>query len=750
MNNRLMVVKRDGKEVVFDRSKIYLAILAAMNDCKVKNAEQAALIVLDKVIDDINTLDVKLISVEKIQDIVENALMDLNKKVAKAYHDYRQQRSFERDKNSKLYKEFKEVVECKDVKNANANVDEYSFGGRKFEAAGILHKKIALDELPKRVSEAHINNIVYQHDLDSHSTGMHNCLNCNLSKLLSQGFSTRNGDCRPANSINTAMQLVAVIFQIQSQEQFGGVGSIHIDYDLAPYVKKSFKKHLLKNLKRSILRESLINKIINCNDLVRPEDKYREKIISIFEDLNGDFRNFKAFELAWNYAIEDLNEEGKQSAQALYHNLNTLESRPGSQVPFTSINFGRDISVEGRLVSRWLLNASIEGIGKFNRTSIFPISIFQYKKGVNDRPGTPNYDLFHDLVLNSISKRIYPNIVNCDWSQNIEEKDNPDTYMATMGCRTLIGYDEYGLGYNKQGRGNACPVTIILPKLALQAEGDESKFYELLDEALDIAEEGLLARFEQICKQHPSSARFMYGNGTIVDAEKCIDNVWESQKHNTLGVGYLGMHEACVVLYGKGFYEDNETLKKAMKIQQYMADRVKEMRRKHHLNFSQYASPSENLCYTAMQKLKNEFGEIKGVTDREYLTNSHHVPVFAEVPIFKKLKIESNFCKNPQAGCITYIELDGSVYNNLASLEQIINYAMNLDIPYLALNIPLDMCEACGYQDEINQDTCPKCGSNKIQRLRRVTGYLTTDYRKFNKGKQQEVEMRVKHNYDRD
>ena len=237
----------------------------------------------------------------------------------------------------------------------------------------------------------------------------------------------------------------------------------------------------------------------------------------------------------------------------------------------------------------------------------------------------------------------------------------------------------------------------------------------------------------------------MYENGTIVDYDKNKTDVWESQKHNTLGVGIIGMHETCMALYQKSFYEDEETLQNVIKILDYIKNKVNSMKERNHLNFALYFAPAESLCHTSMKKLKNEFGIIEGITDREYLTNSCHVPVFAEVSMLEKIKIESNFTSYGTAGCITYVELDGSVYKNKKAIEQIINYAMDKDIPYLALNIPLDMCEDCGYQAEINEDVCPQCNSNNIQRLRRVTGYLTTDYRKFNKGKQEEVKMRIKH-----
>lgn len=310
------------------------------------------------------------------------------------------------------------ILDCSDVQNSNANVDEYSFGGRKFEAAGVLLKDVAMnDYISPDVANAFRDNRIYIHDMDNYATGTHNCLFIDFQKLFRDGFATRNGDVRPPKSISTAMQQVAVIFQCQSQVQFGGVASAHIDYDLAPFVAMSFKKHLKDGFKY------VYDEPVQC---YVPEDKW--KIDN--EELKEKFPK------AYNYAIDMLEKEGSQAAQGLYHNLNTLESRAGSQLPFTSINFGRDTSEEGRLVSKWLLNASIDGIGKFHKTSIFPISIFQHKKGINSDPGDPNYDL-KQLAIKSLCKRIYPNFVNCDFSENVEDEKNPDTYMATMGKRKL-------------------------------------------------------------------------------------------------------------------------------------------------------------------------------------------------------------------------------------------------------------------------------------------------------------------------
>lgn len=519
------------------------------------------------------------------------------------------------------------------------------------------------------------------------------------------------------------------------QIQFGGVGSCHIDTDLAPYVKKSFTKHYKTGLKYLLkFTDNQINELLGNYIMSVSDVKYKDLYPSV-----------------WEYAYNMLNAEGEQSAQAFYHNLNTLESRSGSQVPFTSINFGREKSEEGRLVCKWLLKASINGIGKHHRTSIFPISIFQYKKGVNDKEGTPNYDL-KKLAIESMSKRIYPNWVNGDFSNHVEDENNPDTFMSTMGCRTMIGYDRHGLGYSKVGRGNVVPVTIILPKLGIEygivtgerTVADIEGFWNKLDEILRITSDALLDRFVHIAGQSPKSAPFMYKNGSIADADKCVDNVYNAMKHNTLAIGYIGIAEMCQALFGKNHAENKEVHEFALSVVKRIYDYTKECSEKYDLNFSCYATPAESLCMTAMNKLKDEFGIIPNVTERAYLTNSHHVPVWQEVSIFEKLKIEAPFCKYPTGGCITYIELDSAIMNNPKAIEKIIDYAMALDIPYLAFNFPIDTCLNCGYQGEFNGE-CPMCHSINIEQLRRVTGYLTTDYHKFNNGKIAETLDRVKH-----
>ena len=427
---------------------------------------------------------------------------------------------------------------------------------------------------------------------------------------------------------------------------------------------------------------------------------------------------------------------------------NTLQSRSGNQLPFTSINYGTCTSIEGRMIIKALLDVSIEGLGEFHRTSIFPCGIFQLMSGVNRKPGDPNYDLFK-LALKSTAQRLYPNYANCDWSGNAGyDKNDPKTFFSTMGCRTSNGYDinaEPGVNpQTKDGRGNICPVTIILPTLAMEANKNVEKFMELLDEKIHDAKDILIERFEYICSQSPDSAKFMYENGTM-SFYKPEEGIRSALKHGTLAVGQLGLAETLQILIGTD-QTTEEGMKLAKRIEQLFKDRCAEFKQEYHLNFGVYYTPAENLCYTAMTKFKEKYGVIPNVSEHKYFTNSIHVPVWKKVSPFEKIDIESQLTGYSSAGCITYVELDSGVKNNLEGLETIVNYAMDKDIPYFAINVPVDMCADCGYQDEIN-DKCPQCGSSNIQRLRRVTGYLTGNYTTaFNLGKQEEVENRVKHN----
>ena len=750
----MLITKRDGRQVVFDPKKIETAITKAYWEEEyfpTHPLHPQATAIANK----IRELD-KNMTVEQVQDIVERELMAVDPETAKKYILYRNKRSHAREQRSRIFQAMRRRLDAIAVQNSNANVDEHSFSGREKESSADIQKIYALEDvLSEEVANAHKGMVIYQHDLEKAPIGQHNCLNIDFKKMFEEGFETRNGDIRPPATFSTACQQVAVIFQCQSQVQFGGVGTVHLDYDIAPFVKNSFRKHFL------------INAIKDCEetlniDFASMEDeeidewiyKNKQKCLDFFgltdEDICID--NKKLNKLYYQMAMFDLRREMRQSAEALYHNLNTLESRAGSQVPFTSINFGRDTSTEGRMVSRAMLNASLAGIGKHHKTSIFPISIFQYKNGVNAKPDDVNYDL-KQRALESLSKRIYPNFCNCDWSQAHEDPNDPDTYFSTMGCRTMLGYDRHGLGYRRVGRGNNVPVTIILPQLGLKhgialgerTEPDIDAFWTDFEATLKLAEQALLERFDVMVCQAAAAAPFMYTNGTIADGQECVESVYNSLKHNTLAIGYIGIAEMCQALFGENHAKSKKAHAFALSVVQRINEYAKEASDRNDLNFSCYATPAEGLCSTALKALRKQYGIIPKITDRDYITNSHHVPVWEEVGIFEKLEIEAPFCKYPTGGCITYVELDATFVTNTKAVEQIIDYAFDkLDIPYLAFNFPIDTCLDCGYSAEFN-DRCPECGSTNIEQLRRVTGYLTTDYRKFNEGKRAETVERVKH-----
>ena len=409
------------------------------------------------------------------------------------------------------------------------------------------------------------------------------------------------------------------------------------------------------------------------------------------------------------------------------------------------------------MVTKALLNVSIKGIGALHKTSVFPCGIFQCMKGVNREPGDPNYDLFK-LALRSTAQRLYPNYANVDWSGNAGyDRNDPRTYFSTMGCRTANGWDINGFGQLKDGRGNICPVTIILPTLAMMAKemAENSdfqlspevarirSFMVLLDEKIYEAKDMLIERFNWICSQSPASAKFMYENGVMAGYVP-EEGIRSALKHGTIVIGQLGLAETLQILIGCDHTEERG-MKLAKRIEQLFKDRCAEFKKEYSLNFGVYYTPAENLCHTAMKKFKEKYGIIPNVSENDYFTNSIHVPVWKQMSVFEKIDIESQLTGYSNAGCITYIELDSGIKNNLDALETIVNYAMDKDIPYFAVNVPNDTCLKCGYCDEFN-DRCPECGSEEIQQLRRVTGYLTGNYKTaFNKGKQQETEMRVKH-----
>jgi ribonucleoside-triphosphate reductase len=724
------ITKRNGNKVEFDISKIENAVFRAANDiadtfgwtsdCCHEIAKDIAFSFEDAEYyhDDM--------TVEDIQDAVEELLMGDFPHVAKSYMIYRYEHQIARQKQ--LDKAIEEKLMAKKIDNQNANVDEHSFGGRIGEASSIVMRNYALNHcMSTMAKENHLNNEIYIHDLDHYAVGDHNCLSIPFDKLLKEGFNTRQVDIRPANSVNTAFQLVAVIFQLQSLQQFGGVSATHLDWTMVPYVRKSFRKHFIDGL-------------TYCEPDFSFDIKEYSEHIPV--DASIESQEYRLQPNAYKYAMDMTEKEVYQAVEGMYHNLNSLQSRSGNQLPFTSVNYGTCTLPEGRMVIKALLEVSIEGVGKLHKTSIFPCGIFQCMKGVNRKEGEPNYDLFR-LALKSTAKRLYPNYVNVDWSNNAGyDINDPRTYTSTMGCRTYNGYDINGFGQLKDGRGNICPVTIILPTLAMESERDAEKFMKLLDKKLFEAKDMLIERFEYICSQNPASAKFMYENGVMAGYVP-EEGIRSALKHGTLAIGQIGLAETLELLIGKN-QRHPEGMALAKKIESHIRQRCDEFKKQYKLNFGNYFTPAENLCYKAMNKFKDKYGIIPNVSDREYFTNSVHTPVWEKVTPFEKIDIESQLTGYSSAGCITYVELESTVKHNIDALEKVVNYAMDKDIPYFAINVPNDTCLECGYCDEFN-DECPMCGSHNIQQLRRVTGYLTGNYKTaFNKGKQQEAEQREK------
>lgn len=831
------VIKRDGiKRQDFNPEKIKKAIRAANTqiDKEKRLDEDQIEKVLQDVIESINSIQEETIDIEQIQDFVEKSLIKYNHHaVVKAFILYREERNKERFKKLAITQEINKKLAASNIENQNANVDEASFGGRKGEASSCLNKQLALDYyMNQKFAKNHLQNRVYIHDLDSFVVGQHNCLSLPIDHLLKKGFKTRQTDIRPARSVSTAFQLLAVGFQVQSLQQFGGVSVTHLDWSLVPYVRYSFMKHFILNHLKLIGEFDKLDLLHMSTEelddwIDNNKQKYLKKWKLSYKDFYFDNKIFKKrrFRKLRQMALLDTIVETNQAAEGMYHNLNTLQSRSGNQLPFTSINYGTCTSSEGRLIIEALLNGSIKGVGATHRTAIFPCGIFQYSKKINGLPGTPNYDMYQ-LALKSTAKRLYPNYVNVDWSNDTDwsdvvfkddflskmSKDDQSTLVkrlqeneelmeifgleldkhgsvkakdiipaampSTMGCRTYTSKDvswqddwtselkktlensdyqpvTFASSHMKDGRGNVCPATIILPTLAMEAKKKAEKeqrseyivdyFMDILEKAISDCKDELLERFNWICAQPATSAKFMYENNTFF-GYKPEEGVRSALRHGSLAIGQLGLAECLQILVGCNHTEKNG-MKVAKQIEQLFKDKCAEYKEHYKLNFGVYYTPAENLCYTAMKKFKAKYGEIPNVSDHEYFTNSIHVPVWEKVSPFRKIDIESQLTGYSGAGCITYVELDSNAINNLKSLEEIVNYAMAKDIPYFALNVPVDYCECCGYQGFIDNE-CPICHNddeNQIQRLRRVTGYLSTDYRHFNPGKQKEVLERVHH-----
>ena len=720
----MLVVKRNGTTEEFDRNKIFKAALKAAIASDVEGFDRWAEIIAIDIERLLIGAETETVSVEEIQDLIEIDLYAIASApaVAKAFILFREKRKQERDKANRYAQIIKSRAISPEESNnkANANLDENSFSGRMYEASEDLWKETALDDfMPTEIAQLHNDGELYQHDLARFALGQHNCLTVNMKPLLNNGFVTRHVTLRTPSKFSVACQQVAVIFQILSQHQFGGIASGHIDRDLAPYVAKSRKK--------------LQDKYANMHGMTDAERAA--------------------------YVQSDLEDELKQGAEALVHNLATLQSRPGAQLPFSSLNLGADTSEDGRLACTAILQAMINGVGPHHTTPPFPILCFQVKAGINKNVGDPNYDLKR-LAIKCATMRLTPNFVNLDCSITNSDPDDPDTWLTAMGCRTQMGKDRFNTEqpYNRVGRGNLAPATIIPVAIGIKhgiCQGKREKpdldgFRRDFEYLLKKCEESLLIRANLMFKQKMKSAFEMYANPAWKCDYEYDENasVYEVLKHGTLAVGQLGWAETLVALFGAHHGESEEAKQFLLEMTKRVNEFCVEASDRNNLNFAAYYTPAENLCYTAMNKLLKRFGQIRGVTDHEFLTNSIHIPVFYDIDVFDKLKEEGNFASLATGGNICYVEFDATAVHNLEAVEQVVDFAMEQNIPYFAFNFPLDECTVCGHTGEIPAEGCPECGAPDaaINRLRRVTGYITSDYRRaFNAGKQAEVHRRTKH-----
>lgn len=709
------IKKRDGKIVNFNPEKITEAISkagAATEEFKYDRAKALSDKVLKRAEDTIKT---RTPSVEQIQDLVEEVLMESSfKRTAREYIRFRQERSRIREAKSDLMNIYKTIShadasEDSDVKRSNANVDGNSAMGKMLQFGAEGSKVFAKTLLLRPdIAAAHDNGDIHIHDLDFYATGTLTCCQSDPFVLFENGgFNTGHGHLRTPNSIGSYAALAAILLQANQNEQHGGQSIPNFDYAMAPGVNKSFRKALKRNLER-------YNRFSGKKLTLEVKDDYNY----------GDDEKLKKDK--WPREIvetsnEDTERETLQAMEGFIHNLNTMHSRAGAQVPFTSINFGTDTTPAGRLVSKYLLVATENGLGK-GETPIFPISIFKVKSGINYEPGDPNYDLFKKSMEVS-AKRLFPNFCFIDAPYNLKYYKPGDyrTEIATMGCRTRVFASVFPESDGiVTGRGNCSFTTVNLVRIGIKhgiclgerKEADWDGFYKELDEKMDLVKDELLERFEFQGKQRVCNFPFLMGQGNWFGSEKLgwNDTLRDVIKHGTLSIGFIGLAETLVAMVGKHHGEDADARELGLDIITHMREKCDEYSKKYHLNFSLLATPAEGIAGRFTKIDRKEFGTIKGVTDREFYTNSFHVPVYYPISAFDKIEIEAPYHNLCNAGHITYIELDGDPSQNLPAFEAVIRKMHDSGIGYGSVNHPVDRDPVCGFSGIIKGERCPHCG----------------------------------------
>lgn len=765
------ITKRDGRTVHFDINKIASAIEKAFAATIGKKDYAICLALAQEVSDIFEEKQIDPPTVEQIQDTVERVLINHGHvRTAKAYILYRAERTRVRNMNDRLMKTFEDITykdaTDSDIKRENANIDGNTAMGSmlKYGSEGAKHFYESYVLNPAH-SEAHRNGDIHIHDLDFYTLTT-TCCQIDLIKLFHDGFSTGHGVLREPNDIASYASLACIAIQSNQNDQHGGQSIANFDYGLAPGVAKTYKKRYRSNLTSLIevmdcaahaKKTKEIFQTLTAENLIPTLDgsqayTEREKELlleaGVPEEILDKIQSFSA-----KKATEETDKATYQAMEALLHNLNTMHSRAGAQTPFSSINYGMDTSTEGRMVMKNMLLVTEAGLGN-GETAIFPIQIFRVKDGVNFNPGEPNYDLFK-LSCRVSAKRLFPNFSFQDAPFNLQyyKEGHPETEIAYMGCRTrVIGNVNDPEREITYGRGNLSFTSINLPRIAILANKNIDWFFSELDRKIDLVVEQLLERFEIQAKKKVHNYPFLMGEGVWIDSEKLNydDEVREVLKHGTLSVGFIGLAEALKALLGVHHGESEIAQNLGLDIIGHMRKRMDDLSAETHLNFSLLATPAEGLSGRFVRMDRERFGSIEGVTDREYYTNSFHIPVYYPISAYKKIQLEAPYHELTNAGHITYIELDGDPSTNLDAFEKVIRYMKAQGIGYGSINHPVDRDPVCGYNGIIG-DTCPKCGRSEtdgeygFQRIRRITGYLVGTLDRFNNAKRAEVRDRVKH-----
>lgn len=768
------IQKRDGQIVDFDGSKIAAAITKAFDAAFQPRQQEEAGRLAEEVTSIIEVEGTDLPEVEHVQDLVERVLMDHGySETAKAYILYRNERARARDFGGRLTKIYEDITystaRSSDVKRENANINGDTAMGNilKYgsEGAKAYYETYVLKP---EFARAHIQGDIHIHDLDFY-TFTTTCTQIDLLKLFHGGFSTSLGHLRQPNDISTYSALACIALQSNQNDQHGGQSIANFDYSMAEGVGKTFLRLYRQNLSkalslaldlsepddavRSIVEEAMAES--GCKPSLERDGDYltaeRGKLMRLYGLCEEEAVKYQSF--AHNCAEWETNRATYQAMEALLHNLNTMQSRAGAQVPFSSINYGCDTSPEGRMAIRNILLATESGLGN-GETPIFPIQIFRVKDGVSANPGDPNYDLFQ-LACRCSAKRLFPNFLFLDAPFNAPyyRPGHPETEMACMGCRTRVAANVYDPSREIcTQRGNLSFTTINLPRLAILAQGDLQAFYQSLDAMLDLCVAQLLERLEIQSRRKVRNFPFLMGQGVWLDSEKLgpDDEVREVLKHGTLSVGFIGLAETLVALTGQHHGQSPQSQQLGLEIIGHMRKRIDAECKKRKLNFSLLATPAEGLSGRFLKLDQERFGILPGITDREYYTNSFHIPVYFPISAFQKIALEAPYHALTNAGHISYIEMDGDPTQNLAAFEKVIRCMKESGMGYGSVNHPVDRDPVCGFTGIIG-DECPGCGRREadggppFERLRRITGYLVGTMDRWNDAKTAEEHDRVKH-----